>query len=239
MTRTLWPVLVAVVACNCESGPSPAYVAPVPPTPTVREPQDLRDQMRAHYTAASDLQRAIAHGRLIEARDLAAWIGTYANPRSDELLTAAYQIEQARDLRTAAALTGDLAAACGTCHYERGVRPVIAFPPEPAAVPGIEAQMQRHQWAAARLWDGVIGPDDGAWFAGARAMSNATIDLGATTHAKPNSDVVGYAEAMRALAQRAAETRNHGERSVLYGEMLQTCASCHAIVRPRAIADGR
>jgi len=237
MSRTIWTSILALVACNCESGPTPvvkpANVALVPAK------SDLRPQMRAHHEAATALQRAISQGRLIDAREQAAWIGEYANPRSDELLTAAFQIAQARDLRAAAALTGDLAAACSTCHVETGARPVITIPPPPAAVPGIEAQMQLHQWAAARLWDGVIAPDDAAWQAGARTMMRATIDLGATTHAKPNSDVVGYAEALHGLAETATTTTGHTARAVLYGEMLETCANCHAIVRPRTIAEGK
>ncbi len=232
-----WSVVVAVVACNCESGPGTTRVESVGVEMTAQTPTTTVEQMRAHYAAATDLQKAISHGRLIEARELAAWIGTNARPRTDELMTASYQLEQARDLRTAAALTGDLAGACGSCHQERGAHPALKAAPEPVAVPGIEAQMQRHQWAATRLWDGVIGPDDAAWFAGARAMANATIDLGATTHAQPNSDVVGYAESLRELALRAGDTRDLTARSVQYGEMLYTCASCHAIVRPRAVAD--
>lgn len=235
MMDRIWLGLAVVVACNCESGPDGGPAAT--PISNTSDAELLQRRMRAHHEAATYLQRAVVHGRLMDARTSAAWINANANPRTDELLTAAYQIEQARDLETIAALTGDLAAACGSCHQERGATPFIRMPPEPAAVPGLPAQMQRHEWAAARLWDGVIGPSDEAWYAGARAMGEATIDLAATTHAKPNEEVVALAERMHELAARAKNTNRLADRSVLYGEMLQTCASCHAIVRPRVIAD--
>jgi len=237
MTRTLWLVLGLALACNCESAPGPAGSPLESVVPAGRpETVDVRQTMRAHHQAAKELQVAITQGRLTSARDLAAWIGTNANPRTDELLTAAYQIEQARDLAAAADLTGDLAGACGSCHLERGVRPRLTSPPEPPALPGIKHEMARHQWAAALLWDGVIGPDDLAWLTGARVMATATIDFSATTHDKPNPEVVGYGETLRMLAIRAGETTDHTGRAVLYSEMLQNCVGCHAIVRPRAVA---
>ena len=232
--RRTWLAALAVVACSCETGPAPTH-RPVAPsgTPT----HDMRKAMRAHFEAAVEVQRAVAHGQLTTARDTASWLVAHAAPRTDDLIAAARQISEARDVSAAGARTGELAYACSTCHLASTARPTFRFPPEPEAVPGIEAQMQRHQWAAARLWEGVIGPDDAAWFAGARAMATATIDLAATTHAKPNSDVVGYAETMRELATRATETSNRRARAELYGAMLNTCASCHAVVRPNTVAE--
>src|SRR5690606_31720974 len=116
-----------------------------------------------------------------------------------------------------------------------GARPAFAFgvaPPDG----DIEAQMERHQWGAARLWEGVIGPSDDAWLAGARVVAAQDIDLGTTTRGKPNADVAAHAEALRTLASEATRTDEPAARSELYGTMLHTCASCHAIVRPGAVA---
>jgi hypothetical protein len=98
--------------------------------------------------------------------------------------------------------------------------------------------MQRHQWAASRLWEGVIGPSDVAWREGASVMARTTIDLARTTNAKPNEDVVRHAETVHELSLRAIELSEPARRGALYGEMLEACASCHSIVRPRTIADG-
>lgn len=229
-------VILALVAGACESGTGPAHppVAPSAAAPA----HERRDAARAHHAAAAELELAIVHGRLTDARDLGGWIAANAEPRTDALIAAARRIEVARDVPAAAAMIGDLAYACAACHEQRGVRPTFRFPPAPDAWPDIAVQMHRHQWAAARLWEGVTGPDDVAWSAGASVLTTTAIDLGATTHAKPNEDVVELAEIMQVLATRALDTHEPAPRARLYANMLETCASCHAIVRPRAVAIG-
>ncbi|MBL0220367.1 MAG: hypothetical protein IPQ07_41670 [Myxococcales bacterium] len=187
--------------------------------------------MWAHFEAAAELQRAIAQGRLADARELATWLATKAEPRTPELIGAALRIQEAPDLKTAAALTGALAGACGSCHEASKAAPVFVIPREPADGPSIETQMQRHQWAAARLWEGVIGPNDDAWFFGVQAMENAKIDLRWTTKAAPPPEAVGFAEELRGLAARAPNVEGRAARAEFYGTMLHTCASCHAILR--------
>ena len=195
----------------------------------------VREQMWAHFEAATQLQRAVAQGRLADARDLAGWLATKAEPRTPELVAAAEQIQQAPDLKTAAALTGALGGACGGCHEASKTSPVFAVPKAPDDGPSIEAQMQRHQWAAARLWDGIIGPNDDAWFFGVRVMEDAKIDLRWTSSAKPNPDAAGYAQALRGLAAQAPNVEGRAARAEFYGAMLHVCASCHAIVRPTPV----
>ncbi len=230
MKRMLW--CAVAVWFGCESAPKSVQ----DPANGARQPP-LEESTRSHYDAATELQRAITHGRLADARSLAAWIERYANPRSEKLATAASQISHAPDIKTAAALTGVLAGACVSCHTDRGVRTVLPTPVEPVAAPGIAAQMLRHEWAATRLWAGVVGPDDDAWLDGARAMSNLTIDL--ATNTPPNVEIVEDAVLMSSLASRAITTTDHRDRATVYGFMLHTCANCHAIVRPRADAARR
>ena len=235
MNRARWIVpVLAIVACTCESGPSPRPQAPVAMQPAATH--DLRESMWAHFEAAAELQRAVAQGRLIDARELGGWLATKAQPKTAELVAVARAVQAAPDLPTVAALSGKLAGACASCHVERGATPSFAFGIAPPDAPGLEAQMHRHQWAAARLWEGVIGPSDEAWLAGARVMLTATIDLSATTNAKPNADVAGYAETLRAQATRAIDLYDRTARSELYSEMLHNCTSCHAIVRPNTVA---
>jgi len=207
----------------------PAAEAP-PPAPAVAP--KVREQMWAHFEAARSLQQAITQGRLADARELAGWLATKAEPRTPELVAAAQKIQDAPDLKAAAAMTGTLASACGSCHEASKASPVFAIPKEPADGPSIDAQMQRHQWAAARLWEGVIGPNDDAWFFGVRVMETGKIDLRWTTNAPPNTAAVAYAEALRNLAKQAQNVEGTTARAAFYGEMLHTCASCHAIARP-------
>jgi cytochrome c556 len=192
--------------------------------------------MWAHFEAARELQRAIAHGRLTDARDLAGWLAQKAEPRTPELTAAAERIQHAPDVQTAGALAGTLANACSGCHETKGATPVFVIPAEPPDGPSIEAQMLRHQWAAARLWEGLIGPNDDAWYSGVRVMEGVMIDLRWTTNAKPNADAVAYAQTLRDLTAKAQNVEGRGARGGLFGAMLHTCASCHAIVRPNPTA---
>jgi cytochrome c553 len=241
MNRTGWlPVAVAAFACNCESGPSSASKTPGTTGPAAVPPAEaLRDDMRRHYLAASDLQRAIAHGRLTEARDIASWLADNAAPRTHELLAATSAIAQAADVSAAAAPFASLAGACSWCHVTSGVKVTFPYEPEPADEPALDVQMRRHQWAATRLWEGVVGPSDEAWRDGSRVMASTSIDVRRTTNAKPNPDVVEYANQIRALAMRADSAHDPAARASLYGDMLTTCASCHAIVRPSAVGSAR
>lgn len=246
--RTTWLVLaLAVLTCSCESGPTAPIAPPAPPADqTAARQAELRDHMRVHFEAASEMQRAIAHGRLSEARDLAAWLGRHYmdtldgwQPYVDEMQIAARGIEVARDVSAAGAQLGRLGRACSSCHEARGAQiafPLTAPPPEGA---GLEPQMRRHQWAAARLWEGVIGPSDASWTAGARMMATTPIDVMATAHEKPNAEVVELAERLRARATFAVDLRDRDVRAATYGEMMATCAGCHAVVRSGPVVDAR
>jgi cytochrome c553 len=196
----------------------------------------VREQMWAHFEAARELQRAVAQGRLSDARDLASWLELKAEPRTSELTAAARRIHDAPDLQTAAALTGTLASACSGCHEANRAAPVFVIPAEPPDGASIEAQMLRHQWAAARLWEGLIGPNDDAWYSGVRVMEGAKIDLRWTTNAKPNPDAAAHAQTLRDLTAKAQNVEGRTARAGLFGAMLYTCASCHAIVRPNPAA---
>jgi hypothetical protein len=63
-------------------------------------------------------------------------------------------------------------------------------------------------------------------------MEGAKIDLRWTTNAKPNPEAQGYADTLRGLAAQAQKVETRTGRAGLFGAMLHTCASCHAIVRP-------
>jgi mono/diheme cytochrome c family protein len=197
--------------------------------------------------AVMDLQSAIVGGRLAHAREMASWLAshdmqlTLKQPRERELEYAATTVANAKDLPSAAAGVGRLGRACGSCHQAHGANASAMFvamkiPDDDAT---IEAQMARHAWASRRLWEGVIAPSEVAWTDGARIMATTTIDLARTTNAKPNVEVVELAERLRGVATTAITAADHDARASLYGEMLATCASCHAITRSNPLSSGR
>ena len=201
--------------------------------------------MARHFATAVELQTAIAQGRLADARDKARWFRTHEIVGSpswgayiDEMRGAALQIERAGDLPTAGSQIGRLGRACSACHEAERARVVFAGEPVPPAEGAPDAQMARHAWAAARLWEGLIGPADERWEQGARVMATSPFDVAKSAHAKPNAEVVELAELLRAQATSAAAITDHDVRAVFFGHMMETCASCHSIVRAGPVTRG-
>jgi cytochrome c556 len=235
-------IVLALTACHCEStSPRPATRQPAPPIT-----QTMRDQMHMaeHLQSARALQQAIAHGRLRDARELAAWFASHPMreqaPFQKHVMAmrgAALRIHDAQDVATAGGELGRLGTACASCHLEAGVTPTFTYGGPPREMEdSLEAQMERHEWAAIRLWEGVIGPSEREWSEGATVLAVDSVDVSKMTHEKPNADVVSLAERLQQQARQALTLDDPGERARFYGEMMTTCASCHQIVRPHPIA---
>lgn len=202
--------------------------------------------MRAHLAAAEALQAAIADGRLIDAREQAAWLVGHPmdappswTPYIDQMRFAAMRIEHARDVADAASQIGHLGRACSSCHEAHGARPAFAYEPPPEDDATLDAQMARHQWAAARLWEGLVGPADQLWAEGAHVLATARLDIARSAHEKPNADVIELAERLRDQAREAVTLTQRDARAEWFGAMMGTCASCHSIVRPAPVVSAR
>jgi cytochrome c556 len=243
---TWMAVGLALTACHCESGPNAtpvpmaAQFEPSSPSPNVRT------HMAEHFAAAEALQKAIAQGRLSDARDEARWfashdmeIPTSWQPYVDEMRDAARRIVRSRDVASAGLQLGRFGRACSSCHQAHDA--VLAFPDVPPPTDGQtqEAQMRRHQWAAARLWEGLVGPDDRRWEEGARVMATTRFDASRAAHEKPNAEVIELAERLHDQATEAIAVRDSDARAALFGELMETCASCHTIVRPAPVISAK
>lgn len=198
-------------------------------------------RMHQRFTAAQRLELAVVHGDLdgahADARELteldepealARWQPYFAGIRD-----AARQIEATPGIVGAARLTATLGRRCARCHEAIGAR--IAFPvePTPPGDPKLVLQMVRHQWAAEQMWQGLIGPSDARWRAGARALSQAPLDIVAQA-VTPSSDLdIDDVARVRLYARRAETTGGQDARADLFGTMLGTCAHCHAVLRDR------
>jgi len=220
------------VAVTSNAGPVAMDAAP---------PEDLKAHMRQHFAAISELQRAIARGHLDQAKELATWLSTHDEPSQegwkvyvDELHAAAAEVRSAPDLPSAAALAARLGRACSKCHEARDATVTFAWEPAPAEGPALAAQMKRHQWAAARLWDGLVGPAEQLWQEGATALASMQLDTGQAA-GSGRGDVAALAARVRELAKRATTITDLDARAKLYGELLSTCAGCHQIVRPAPV----
>lgn len=172
-----------------------------------------------------DLDRVHAEAHSLAVLDepavLAQWKPHFAAIRERaEILGAA------ADPIAAAHALAEVARRCASCHQAANAK--LVWPDlRPPAGTALPAVMASHQWAAARMWEGLIGPSDARWLDGAQRLAAAPIAITA------ESSVLGIENdvaKVHSLARRAAETK---DRAQLYGDLLATCAHCHAVIRDR------
>ena len=231
--------LTLAVGAGCRSQPEPP--PPQGPSPLVAAIQEAQRRMHVRFTAAQRIEQAVAHSDLdrarAEAHDLAGLEEPEAlpvwRPYFESIKDSARQIEAATSIGAVATLTGGLGRTCARCH--EAISAHITFPvePPPPADPKLAQQMLGHQWAAAQMWQGLIGPSDARWQAGARALTTVplnTVAQAATPAAPVEIDDVAR---VRMYANRAQGIGPQDERAELYGTLLGTCAHCHALLRDR------
>jgi hypothetical protein len=200
-----------------------------------------QQRMHTRFAAASRIQQAIAFGDLervrAEARDIAALdeseVSLTWQPYFDSVRDAAHQVELSESVLDAARLTAILGQRCANCHVAIGAR--VAFPVEsrPPDGPKLAVQMPGHQWAAAQMWYGLIGPSDERWVAGARALTTIRLTSVAQS-ATPASELdLDDLARIRLYANRALTARPQDARADLFGTLLTTCTHCHAVLRDR------
>jgi cytochrome c556 len=206
-----------------------------------RTTTDVEPRMADHFTnvsllygaaAAGDLVAVHAQARLLLARETGAGMPRKAQPYVQELQTFAGLASRAPDHKSGASAVARVGAACGSCHKAMKRVPAldtVTGPPE-GDTP-VETRMIRHQWAADRLWDGLVGPSDVAWQAGAAVLRDAPMYTDELTE-----DVEQYA-AVTKLAWQVHETgalantvTDQARRAELYGTLLATCATCHDLL---------
>lgn len=234
-TRAAWLVLLALggaAVAQPKGKPVP------PPPPSFEEGMMLRFHMHENFGLLHAIERDLLVNRLDAARDLASAIAqTPDEPGSAPFAKAVAQVREraaavaaAKTVEAALRAEATLAAACASCHVDTNARPEFAkWPPLPPDQPGqgqaaITARMMRHLWAADRLWEGMLGDADESWKAGLDVLASAplpAVDLGKAR--------APFATALQRNAKAArARTLDLPTRAQIYGELLVTCAGCHA-----------
>lgn len=196
----------------------------------------VRGRMHARFVASRRAEQAIALGDLETARAEARTISELAIEPDvlpawqrylDNVRRAAAQVDASKDLAVAGRMTALLGSQCAKCHVATAAKIVFAKDPAPKDDPRLAARMASHQWAASRMWDGIVAPSEERWLEGARLLAKAPVTITA------ESDRLGIADdvaRIRLYATRAL-TAKPGERAPLYGEILATCAHCHYAIR--------
>jgi hypothetical protein len=203
--------------------------------------QALRARMRDHEAHGEAMHQAVVRSDLgvakREARVLAEMrLGSGIEPtwrhKLEAMNGAAERVARARDLDEAAGGVGAVARTCGDCHASLGGPKAPAVGEAPPGEGSLTAQMARHAWAAARMWDGLVVPSDDTWLAGARALADAPLSPSRLPADQSRAmEIVNLVAATHELAREAAATGDQAARAALFGELTGTCAACHVKVR--------
>jgi hypothetical protein len=195
--------------------------------------------MKSHFTQVATIRAAVVAGNIDGAIEPARLIvemqGVDTLPkvwRSSvrELQAASARIRQTPDLPGAAGAVADIGMTCGGCHVElNGPKVKVKEPPVDGS--SVAARMKRHLWATERLWEGLYGPSDEAWAAGAKVLAterlpDEVLEPGGV-HAK------SLAGRFFKLANTAVATKDGEKRARAYASLLATCAPCHQLLQKK------
>ena len=202
-------------------------------TPTRAEAQT---HMNTHFERAGEVRDALVRGQLDRVRSGAEWIATHQEPATPPAGSAttmksfAHQVSRAQTLEEAAHATAQMGRSCGECHQAQKVSPRFLVGTVPPQGSGLQAEMARHVWAAERMWEGLIGPEDYSWRSGAEALEVGWLGPGDVVADPGDRDKVReLCQRLYALGARASAAKGMEERAEIYGEFLTTCIDCHQL----------
>ncbi len=197
--------------------------------------------MWQHYDRADDVQEQVRLGNIDRARGSARWLADHSLTETlpggsahydVELRVHAQRVAEAEDITAAASATSQIGKTCGACHTAYDVGPRLGNPGSPPETSSFATEhMERQRWAADRMWEGLIGPSDERWDAGARVLSRAPLyQRFLTGRWNSYQQLQQIAERVELIARQAIAAKSLDQRAEIYGEFLGTCAACHTLV---------
>ncbi len=232
MSRVL-AVLAVLVGCQAAN----AVDDPQPTPPSLRFEHDMivRFHMHENFDLLRAIEKLLVRGRLEEAREFARAIADAPDEPGLGPWAVQATVVRERAAALANAPTVDdacrreawLAESCASCHAATNAAPEFRPPGRmPADQPTIEARMARHLWATDRLWEGLVGGADDSWKQGLVGLAASPLQA-----PQISGERVGLARQLQRLADQARARRATDtaiDRARAYGEILVTCAGCHA-----------
>ncbi|MCA9592869.1 MAG: hypothetical protein KC776_06145 [Myxococcales bacterium] len=195
----------------------------------------LPDLMKRHFTKSTEMEAALIRGKLDEFKEASVWLAEHQisvqlpvswEQHVDGMTEAARASRDAADVNQAGFAFGSLGRACATCHEQLG-GPKITVGRPPAEGSGAQLHMLRHQWAAERMWEGLMAPSDEAWIKGSEVLSDAPLGERALAGARSvPPKIVILAKQVHGLGN-TGRTVKAEDRGKIYGQFLATCAVCH------------
>jgi hypothetical protein len=221
--------LLVLASCPTASAKEP------PPARRFEHDVIVRMHMHENFDVLRAIEKLLVRGKLDEARALARAIamapdepglGAWAS-QTAVVRERASNLAHAATIDAACDREAKLAVACAGCHVEAGVAPEFKPPgPIPPDTPTIEARMARHLWATDRLWEGIVGAADDSWLEGLDVLAATPLE-----NPQISGERRAYALQLQQIADRARRfhaTEALDDRARAYGQLLATCAGCHA-----------
>ena len=236
MSTNLWIAsLLSLALFALEPPPTAAQTAPE------EQQSAVAAHMHEHLTRISAIQSAVVAGRLEDAHEPAMWLAEHETVAELPVHFATYvalmrkyarEVAAAEQLSSAAESVSQMAKTCGNCHLVNHINLEFGYGQKPREdVEDVVTHMQRHQWAADQMWEGLIGPSDSAWSRGTDMLLDAPLHASdVTTGADNLAEINSIAHRIHALGGIGTQTMTPDARSELYGELLGLCASCHTLL---------
>ena len=241
-------LLGLVVGLGCQ--PAPVVQAPWQAKPAVRAPsEDGADpdaapvrserarEMHRRLESVAAMRDAVVAGEAARAVALGGELQRHleevdpVDPERDhvEALINAAELDPASPLPDVAVAVAHLAATCGACHSTLAVKPTFPDEPVPRVDDTLASSMAAHRWATARMWEGLVGPDDDRWRQGTATF--AALPRCGALHGERSEEIKALCGATAKLVQRGHVAESVPSRIAIYGHLLGTCAECHAVAR--------
>ncbi len=201
-------------------------------------PTPVQQQMYSHFQAALELRAGALFGDAEMLASAGARLAT--EPVSEELPAGSERfVRQMREAAVTASeaptdsqrrrAAANVARSCGTCHkaYQVGPDFVVGGP-----VPGetLGMHMARQSRVSRLLWDGLIGPSEETWAAGAAALAEAAPFPREIVSRVQDTRVLEDAQQqLRILGTQAGQTTDPDERAQVLARVWGVCAGCHQL----------
>ncbi len=196
----------------------------------------VQERMFEHFGLARDLRVFATNGDLerlhVTAAELAGPEETWGMPPGadaylERVRAAARRAAAAESRGEAARAVAEVAWSCGDCHLTNDASLGGRFQ---VAAPLVDDPAVRHtnylSWVSRLFWDGLVGPSERMWNAGASALSGVEGVPAPRAEVAPE-DLERDGATLRELGARALTVNDPMERVRLLADIWTTCASCH------------
>jgi cytochrome c553 len=231
-------LIALAIAGGAYAGLRTGSVSATQAQPPLTPRADRAAFMQQHFASVMKLHEAVIRGDLKMARTEARTIADRPDPPGLPKTAAPYVVSMQRaaaraaddeELEDLATSTAAMLATCGDCHRAVGTMPAPSLPASPT-VGGTVGHMLAHKAAVDLMVQGLTVPSTSSWNQGAEQLQSAPLrrsELPKDT--KLTREILEHEKRVHALAERGLAEADVRSRIYVYSELIQSCASCHAL----------